>query len=317
MHCGNGLMNIISAVFHTSIQMVTLAASWKPPWCENGSRCCFARIWYVCILMPGCMTQLSAGSCNARSSRSYSRRWQSYRNSSTEHQGCGWNTMTVRDFPYLFGIYEEQWAWWYTVWLYLVPLNHWNQFCTDPVALPQHCKIVNLRTSGLYELILFYLRHIWPDKQIITDGGTQEGLIFYSTASKSYATISVQNLRYGSSLHHGGKLYLYGFVDGRVAARIDHLFCILIDQQNGLAPLITRVALIQRFKATSQTHSSQSTCSRMEFWKMMPSLSLMDFWSSQRCFLYLEISDGYLMMNHPSKSHVWISTCCQSKNKID
>jgi hypothetical protein len=108
---------------------------------------------------------------------------------------------------------------------------------------------VNLRTTGLYEIIILYLRRLWPDKQIITDGGAQQGLIFYSTAAKSYATASVRNLKYGSSLQHGGKAYCYGFINGRVAAQIDHLLRISIDQPNGLVPLITTVALIRRFES--------------------------------------------------------------------
>jgi hypothetical protein len=137
---------------------------------------------------------------------------------------------------------------------------------------------VNLRTSGLYELILFYLRRIWPDKQIITDGGAQEGLIFYSTAAKSYATISVRNLRYGSSLHHGGKPYSYGFVDGRVAARIDHLFCISIDQRNGLAPLITRVALIRRFESAEAHVRDGPITPPWYTWYAVPVLAFEDWY---------------------------------------
>lgn len=115
---------------------------------------------------------------------------------------------------------------------------------------------MNLRTIGLYELVIVYLRHLWPDKQLVTDGGAQQGLIFYSTAVKSYATASVRNLKYGSHLQHGGKPYSYGFVNGRVAARIDHLLRISINQPNGLPPLITTVALIRRFESAEELVSN-------------------------------------------------------------
>lgn len=108
---------------------------------------------------------------------------------------------------------------------------------------------MNLRTSGLYEILILYLRRLWPDKLLITDGGAQQGLVFYSNAARSYATVSVRKLKYGSSLQHGGKPYSYGFIEGRVAARIDYLLRISIDQPDGLPSLIASVALVRRFKS--------------------------------------------------------------------
>jgi hypothetical protein len=129
--------------------------------------------------------------------------------------------------------------------LVVVPYSH----NVDPVKLVGRTNSINLRKNGLYELVLTYLRQIWPEKQLVTDGGSQDGLIFYSTAVKSYATASVRNLKYGSSLLHGGKAYSYGFVDGRVAARIDYLLHISIIQSDDLPPLTTDIAIVRQFES--------------------------------------------------------------------
>jgi hypothetical protein len=117
------------------------------------------------------------------------------------------------------------------------------------VKLPECCKKLNLSKLGLYQLIIGYLRRLWPEKWLVTDGGSQDGLIVASADVKSYATASVQNTKYGSSLMHGGKAYSYGYVDGRVAARIDYLFHISIAQSQGLPPLKTDIALVRRFNS--------------------------------------------------------------------
>ena len=82
------------------------------------------------------------------------------------------------------------------------------------VKLPKQCRKVNLRKLGLYQLTISYLRRLWPEKRLVTDGGSQDGLIVTSTDVESYATTSVRNTKYGSSLTHGGKAYCYGYVDG-------------------------------------------------------------------------------------------------------
>ena len=122
-------------------------------------------------------------------------------------------------------------------------------FISAIVKLPKRCKKVNLRKLGLYQLIIGYLHRLWPEKQLVTDGGSQDGLIVASADVKSYATTSVRNTKYGSSLMHGGKAYSYRYVDGRVAAQIDYLFHISITQSQGLPPLETDIALVRRFNS--------------------------------------------------------------------
>ena len=117
------------------------------------------------------------------------------------------------------------------------------------VKLPKRCRKVNLRKLGLYQLTISYLRHLWPEKRLVTDGGSQDGLIVTSTDVESYATTSVRNTKYGSSLTHGGKAYCYGYVDGRVAAQINYLLHISIAQSQGLPPLKTNIALVRRFNS--------------------------------------------------------------------
>ena len=104
-----------------------------------------------------------------------------------------------------------------------------------------------------------YLRRLWPTKQLVTDGGSQDGLIFYSTGVKSYPTASVRNIKYGSSLQHGGRNYSYGFVDGRIAARIDHLLLISIKQLNNQPDLTTNIALVRRFKSAEHHIQNAAT----------------------------------------------------------
>src|ERR1700683_992135 len=118
-----------------------------------------------------------------------------------------------------------------TVNIILLQIFEFSLFA-DPIKLPHRSNTINLRTANLYGLVIEYLRRLWPPKQLVTDGGSQDGLIFYSTGVKSYSTVSVRNIKYGSSLQHGGRNYSYGFVDGRIAARIDHLLLISIKQPN-------------------------------------------------------------------------------------
>ena len=118
----------------------------------------------------------------------------------------------------------------------------------------------------LYQLILGYLRRLWPEKQLVTDGGSQDGLIVASADVKSYATASVRNIKYGSSLTHGGKAYSYGYVDGRVAARIDYLLRISVPQSQGLPLLETEIALVRRFNSADGHIEAAATPPPWDIW---------------------------------------------------
>lgn len=118
----------------------------------------------------------------------------------------------------------------------------------------------------MYQLILGYLRRLWPEKQLVTDGGSQDGLIVASADVKSYATASVRNIKYGSSLTHGGKAYSYGYVDGRVAARIDYLLRISVPQSQGLPLLETEIALVCRFNSADGHIEAAATPPPWDIW---------------------------------------------------
>ena len=71
--------------------------------------------------------------------------------------------------------------------------------------------------------------------------------------------VTVRNLKYGSSLQHGGRNYSYGFVNGRVAARINHLLLISIKRPNNLPDLTTNIALVRQFKPAEEHIQSAAT----------------------------------------------------------
>ncbi|KAG1794490.1 hypothetical protein EV424DRAFT_1353856 [Suillus variegatus] len=59
-------------------------------------------------------------------------------------------------------------------------------------------------------------------------------------------SVNMGAAKYGSSLHHRGKGFCYGYVNGRHAARVNYILSVTIPHQN--PPVIVNLALIRRFQ---------------------------------------------------------------------
>ncbi|KAG2749741.1 hypothetical protein P692DRAFT_201865260 [Suillus brevipes Sb2] len=115
------------------------------------------------------------------------------------------------------------------------------------IVLPNQFKIIALRPLNIYPIVLHFLRLQFPHLNLISDAGEAlHGIPFESRGARSYATVNIGAAKYGSSLHHRGKGFCYGYVDGRHAARVDYILSVTIPHQN--PPVIVNLALIRRFQ---------------------------------------------------------------------
>ncbi|KAG1741310.1 hypothetical protein EDB19DRAFT_1583903, partial [Suillus lakei] len=115
------------------------------------------------------------------------------------------------------------------------------------IMLPNQFKIIALRPLNIYPIVLHFLQLQFPHLNLILDAGEAlHGIPFESHGVRSYATVNIGAAKYGSSLHHRGKGFCYGYVDGRHAAQVDYILSVTIPHQN--PPLIVNLALIRRFQ---------------------------------------------------------------------
>jgi len=130
--------------------------------------------------------------------------------------------------------------------LLIVDMNE-VQFLVVKITLPNQFKIVALRPLNIYSIVLHFIRWKFPHLNLISDAGEAlHGIPFESRGAKSYATVNMGATKYGSSLHHRGKGFCYGYVNGRHAARVDYILSVTIPHQN--PPVIVNLALIRRFQ---------------------------------------------------------------------
>lgn len=97
-------------------------------------------------------------------------------------------------------------------------------FLVDPVVLPEQFAIVSLNNLDLYEQCLTFARGILPGEDIISMSlAVGRGRRRLAFQARSFPTVLVNGLKYGSSLHYRGKKACYGYFQGRKPAIIDHI----------------------------------------------------------------------------------------------
>lgn len=121
------------------------------------------------------------------------------------------------------------------------------------VKLPKQSRSLDIRTEGLYRVLLLYARSVWPNKKIVSDGGAQEGTIL-SSKVKAFGNVLVRGVKYGMFRHHRGKGYCYAFINGRIPCQIEYL--VQISLSTGEESL---VALVRRFEGPDEADEDWRT----------------------------------------------------------
>ncbi|KAI0314173.1 hypothetical protein OF83DRAFT_469510 [Amylostereum chailletii] len=119
------------------------------------------------------------------------------------------------------------------------------------ILLASESKVVNIKTLGLYQLILLHLQLLWRGNvQLVFDLGIwhpgQEP--FVGTAARSFSHALVGGLRFGACTAHRGRGTSYAYMDGRVPVQIQYIIRVTHPRQDTAAPdLQASFAVVRRF----------------------------------------------------------------------
>jgi hypothetical protein len=122
----------------------------------------------------------------------------------------------------------------------------------DAIDFPRFPKIINLRQlgPGYYRLVLTHLQHLWtPQFKVLPDVSAAKNAneISFSGDVESFSHIWVKKRRFGAGEEHRGQSGKYGYIDGRVPVRIDHLFRVQ-HKISANKKIVASFAILRRFQ---------------------------------------------------------------------
>ncbi|KAI0691885.1 hypothetical protein C8T65DRAFT_538235, partial [Cerioporus squamosus] len=117
------------------------------------------------------------------------------------------------------------------------------------VRYPAQSQKATLHREDLYLPVFSHLRDLWQDKfPLITETAPLNlpGARFTASDICSYAYVTIAGVRYGTASTHRGKKYMYGYINGREAVRIERL--LRVSQYSPAHELMTaHVAIVRAF----------------------------------------------------------------------
>ncbi|KAJ7751437.1 hypothetical protein B0H16DRAFT_1318064 [Mycena metata] len=123
---------------------------------------------------------------------------------------------------------------------------------SDAIEFSRFSKTKNLRELGPnhYRLVLQYLKELWgPDLVVLPDVSmpTADNEISVSAEVESFSHAWVKKRRFGAGEEHRGQSAKYGYINGRVPVRIDHILRVK-HKISDTTSLVACFAILRRFQ---------------------------------------------------------------------
>lgn len=121
--------------------------------------------------------------------------------------------------------------------------------CTELIVYPKYGLKVDLKHTGMYNLVYEHLRKEWQDTTALipdTAPHTQRGTVFIAVAVPSFSHVIVAGVRYGAATAHRGLSSRYAYINGRQPVDIQKILQISCTHPDGRI-LVAGIAIVRPF----------------------------------------------------------------------
>jgi hypothetical protein len=118
-------------------------------------------------------------------------------------------------------------------------------FQSEVTRLSNQSHEVDLQKLGIYNLVLGFVRQIWPEERVYGYGVPVPGGSYLppKSTTRNFSYLEHNGMRFGSYLHTGGRRTCYGYIDGRQPVRIDQVLLIEVPNRPHMRTICALVRL--------------------------------------------------------------------------